>query len=177
MQTKSCGGVGGRWEEASCSPGGLGQGQGKRYRGAGLDLANRDGGHWASKGTERGKHSHSGDVPARRRKLSSTPRCYQKSNQGLKRRSGFPPGPRGPRIPVWGHFYSQGPFLQSGDERLTDMIPCTQTHRHICFPCSGLLQYGVGTMGHLESDIFRSCFSWRGRVSGKKVQMREKRIS
>lgn len=63
------------------------------------------------------------------------------------------------------------------DERLTDMIPCTQTHRHICFPCSGLLQYGVGTMGHLVSDIFRSCFSWRGRVSGKKVQMREKRVS
>lgn len=55
------------------------------------------------------------------------------------------------------------------------MIPCTQTHRHICFPCSGLLQYGVGTMGHLVSDIFRSCFSWRGRVSGKKVQMREKK--
>lgn len=43
MQTKSCRGVGGRWEEASCSPGGLGQGQGKHYRGAGLDLANRDG--------------------------------------------------------------------------------------------------------------------------------------
>lgn len=61
------------------------------------------------------------------------------------------------------------------DERLTDMIPCTQTHRHICFPCSGLLQYGVGTMGHLVSDIFRSCFSWRSRVSGKKVQMREKK--
>lgn len=62
MQTKSCGGVGGRWEEASCSPGGLGQGQGKCYRGAGLDLANRDGGH-SSKGTERGKHSQEMSQP------------------------------------------------------------------------------------------------------------------
>lgn len=101
MQTKSCGGVGGGKSGLVVLEGwGKARGSVTEERTWELDLTNGDGGHWVSKGAERGKHSHSRDVPAKRSKLSSTPRCYKKSSQGLKRRSGFPTGPCGPQIPV-----------------------------------------------------------------------------